>query len=118
MKKALPVCLLLAAVSSAFGVGIGATYDQVISEKGMPSRKLELNGVMMLNHPGQPLRIENGKVVSIKSAPASQTAAAPRAPAAARPPAAAPKPVVQQPEASDLNWTTDYAGALATAKSQ
>ncbi len=79
------------------GVTVGATYDQVITEKGRPANKLELGSKMILTYPDLIIKLQEGRVISIKTPVKEISAEALIAPG---------------------QWTTDYAAALNLAKAQ
>ena len=116
MKKIFVVLLSLTAIPMALAVGVGDTYEQVVAQKGPPSSKIEAGAVVLLNYPGQSIRMEHGKVAVVKTLSSTPTRSAPMA--------TEPLPVVvpkKTPKASlptEVTWSTDYAGALSQAKAQ
>lgn len=108
-----------------YAVEEGASLNEVIAEKGEPSSRMQAKDTLVLNYPGETIRLRDGKVISINNAsggpsksattPAtSPTApAAPAKPAISKAPAAAAKSGVAEGE-----WTTDYRAALAQAKEE
>ena len=73
-------------------VEVGDSYDQVISEKGQPSGRMEGGSVVVLQYPDATIKVKDGVVVSVK-------ASAPRAvPTPVQPP---PGPPSAQAQADD-----------------
>lgn len=97
-------------------VELGATYEQVLAEKGTPSGRIEIGAKLVLNYPDAVIRLEKGRVVSIK-APAEigrQVSQTPGPAVAARPPAVPGGGASTRP----LEWLTDYQAAVARAGAQ
>jgi thiol-disulfide isomerase/thioredoxin len=98
------VILLVLSTAALRAVTEGDTYDQVITEKGKPANKLESGARMILTYPDMTIKLEAGKVVSIKGSVKENIIAA-----------------SSQPQAAQIapgQWTTDYAAALNQAKVQ
>ena len=98
------VILLVLSTGALRAVTEGSSFDQVIAEKGKPTNRLECGSRMILTYPDLVIKLEAGKVVSIK-APVKDTATA----------------ASSQPQAAGIapgRWTTDYAAALNQAKAQ
>ena len=100
-KSAFILSLILGTLPLA-AVEIGNTYDQVVAEKGAPSSKMELSGVLVLNYPDKTIKLRDGKVIAIKTVSAS----------------AATENVVAATLLAAGRWTTDYAAALTQAKTE
>lgn len=96
----LPVALAALLVISAGvlrAVTVGATYDQVIAEKGKPANKLERGSKMILTYPDTVIKLQDGKVISVKE-PVKEVSAE----------------ALIEPG----RWTTNYAAALNVAKAE
>jgi len=94
----------------------GDSFDSVIAEKGPPSGKMNLGRIQILKYSDQEIKLEDGKVVSIR-VPAAIPSPAPapsRAPAAATP---RPSKSGESAHAPAL-WTESYNEAIAIAKEQ
>ena len=115
MKKPFLLCILLTVVTTAIGAEVGESYELVLQNQGQPTGKMQTGKVLLLNYPGEVVRIEQGKVVSVKavSIPTRAVAAA-----AVKPNAAVPTTAQATEAPAELVWLTDYAGALAQAKKQ
>jgi hypothetical protein len=74
-------CLLFLAAATAWGVGVGDTYKQVLAEKGIPKGSIVAGSLQVLSYPGLTIRLKDGVVLSVK-------AVADAPPPAAPPPAA------------------------------
>ena len=116
MNKTLVVLLSFTAIPMALAVGVGDTYQQVVAEKGPPSSKIEAGAVVLLNYPGQSIRMEQGKVAAVKTLSSTPTRSVPKAPEPL--PVAEPKKTPKAPLPVEAAWSTDYAGALSQAKAQ
>jgi hypothetical protein len=73
-------CFLFLAAATAWGVGVGDTYQQVLAEKGKPKSSITAGSLSVLNYPGLTIRLKDGLVVSVKEvvdtpAPAPPSAA-------------------------------------------
>jgi hypothetical protein len=89
-------CFLFLAAVTAWGVGVGDTYQQVLAEKGKPSGSITAGSLSVLNYPGLTIRLKDGVVISVKAveeappptpppptpAPKSEAPPAPGSPAA------------------------------------
>jgi hypothetical protein len=60
-------CFLFLAAATAWGVGVGDTYQQVLAEKGKPRSSLIAGSLSVLNYPGITIRLKDGVVVSVKA---------------------------------------------------
>jgi hypothetical protein len=60
-------CLLFLAAVAARGVGVGDSYQQVLSEKGKPLGSIVAGSITVLNYPGLTIRLRDGVVVSAKA---------------------------------------------------
>jgi len=60
-------CFLFLAAATAWGVGVGDTYQQVIAEKGNPKSSMIAGSLKVLNYPGLVIRLKDGVVVSVKA---------------------------------------------------
>jgi protein disulfide-isomerase len=109
MRKLLLGVLALLSTLAIGAVNTGDTLESVIAEKGQPVSKLGRGDITVLTYSDAVIRIEGGKVVSIKppSADYATRAVAPK-PQPTRSPSRAPA-------AAPGEWTTDYEAALATA---
>jgi len=76
-------CLFFLAAATAWGVGVGDTYQQVLSEMGKPAGSIVAGSLTVLNYPGLTIRLKDGIVVSAKAVAATQAPTPP-------PPAGAP----------------------------
>jgi hypothetical protein len=64
---------LLSSATAAWGLDVGDTYQQVLSEKGKPKSQIDAGSLKILNYPDSTIKIRDNLVVSIKSvAPAPQ----------------------------------------------
>ncbi len=98
--KYLPVlALILTPLLPLGAVKEGDTLDGVVAEKGNPTSRAELGDTLLLNYPGETIKLREGKVISVKSVSPE--------------PVAPPKPVVPLGE-----WTTSYRTALAQARDE
>jgi hypothetical protein len=75
MKAA--ACLFVLAAANAWGVSVGETYQQVISEKGKPRSSIVAGTMQMLGYPDASIKIRDNIVVSVTAVVASKPAAAP-----------------------------------------
>lgn len=116
MKSPFLFCVSLAVAAVAVGAEVGESYDQVLQNQGKPLGKMQAGNVVILNYPGETVRIERGKVISVKVVSIAPNAV-PKPVAPARVVEATPTPVVVEPPA-ELTWLTDYAAALGQAKKQ
>ena len=111
--RLLPILLFALVIVSGGAlraVDNGSSYAAVIAEKGQPASKAARGDVTILTYPDAVIKLQAGKVVSIKAKEKdSPPVAAPSQPAP-RKPAARALPAAQ--------WTEDYEGALARAKTQ
>ncbi len=109
--------LLVLALSPlpALAVSVGDSYEQVITEKGKPTTKMEMGEVQVLSYPGQRIKLQAGKVIEIKGLTPEAAASAP-APAPAKPAAKAPASKPAAAAENDVAWTTDFQAALAEAR--
>jgi thiol-disulfide isomerase/thioredoxin len=108
--------LLMLAISplSASAVSVGDSHEQVIEEMGAPATKMEMGDVLVLNYPGQRIKLKGGKVTEVKSiAPEATPTPAPSRPVAKAP---APSPAAPAPASDSAQWMTDYPAALALAR--
>lgn len=87
-------------------VEVGATYEQVIAEKGAPAAKLQAGDVQILNYPDQRIKLKGNKVVEVNA----------KLPDVDVAPAEAPAP--RTPAIAPGTWTTDYPAALKQARQQ
>jgi thiol-disulfide isomerase/thioredoxin len=103
-----------ATVSLPAEIKIGDSAAQVLQEKGRPGSKLVAGTVQILHYPDQTIKLQDGLVVAVQAATPSpaavNVAAAPSATAINK------KPVPQAGTDAPLTWHTDYAAALAQAK--
>ena len=94
--------LLLLPALPLLAVSKGDSYDQVLAEKGKPNAKLERGNVKVLTYPDVVIRLEEGKVVSIKASGNDYVQ------------------YVKEPAPSDTTpagkWTTNYAAACREAQ--
>ena len=118
MNKPFLLCVFLAAVSAATSAEVGDTYEQVLQNQGPPTGKMQAGSVVILKYPGETIRIDQGKVVSVKalSIPPATVAAKPAT--SPRAPAASSATTAAREVPAELAWQTDYAAALALAKKQ
>jgi thioredoxin-related protein len=105
MKIARLLILLLALSSSLGAVQLGDTYEQVITEKGEPTARLQAGETMMLNYADQRIKLKSGKVVEVNAKlPEVISAPEERGPSV--------------PLIKPGTWTTQYAVALRQARQQ
>jgi hypothetical protein len=78
-------CIIFLAAATAWGVGVGDTYPQVLAKKGTPSGSIVAGSLQVLNYPNMTIRLKDGVVVSVK-------AVADAPPPLSSPPAGAPAP--------------------------
>jgi protein disulfide-isomerase len=108
MKTLLVVvfCFVAAATAQAT-VKVGDSYASVIAEKGTPSGKMNVRGMVMLCYGDETIKLKDDKVVSIDT---------PKAPviAEAKPDA----PANDNGKIKRAIWNTNYETALAQAKEQ
>ena len=79
--------IIFLAAATAWGVGVGDTYPQVLAEKGTPNGSIVAGSLQVLNYPGLTIRLKDGVVVSVKAEADAPPVAPPPAP-----PAGAPAP--------------------------
>lgn len=117
MKLARLITLFTISALSLPALEKGDTYDQVVAELGKPTSQLEVNGLQVLNYPGQRIKLKDKVVVSVSvPPPAPPPSTVVPAPKPAPKPRPAP-PARAEPSRAELNWTTDYVQALSDAKS-
>lgn len=108
MRKLLLFLLPLSALLSLGAVNFGDTIDAVVAAKGQPASKLERGNITVLTYSDAVIRLEDGKVVSLKEPGATYATGA-----------VADKPIPRGSRSSsagaDGRWTTDYNAALAAA---
>jgi protein disulfide-isomerase len=109
--------LFLALNRSLSAVEVGATFEQVVAEKGAPPGKIEAAGVQILNYPDQTIRLKQGKVVSV-GPPAARVTVVAAPPTAAQLAKAAAERSGTAPDLAPGAWTPDCQAALALAKEQ
>jgi hypothetical protein len=80
-------CFLFLAATTAWGVGVGDTYQQVLAEKGTPKSSIIAGSLKVLNYPGLTIRLKDGVVVSVKAVVDTPSPAPPPAAKAEGPPA-------------------------------
>jgi hypothetical protein len=80
-------CFLFLAAATAWGVGVGDTYQQVLAEKGNPKSSIIAGSLRVLNYPGLAIRLKDGVVVSVKTVADTPSPTAPPSARAAGPPA-------------------------------
>jgi hypothetical protein len=78
LPAALAACILLAALAHA--VDVGDTYDKVVAEKGQPRSLIDAGSMKVLTYPDMTVKLKDGVVVSVKTAPPAPKAAPTRAP--------------------------------------
>lgn len=83
-------CLLFLAAATAWGVGVGDTYQQVLAEKGSPKSSITAGSLRVLSYPGLNIRLKDGIVVSVKAVEEAPPPAAPQAAPAPAPGAGSP----------------------------
>ena len=106
MRKLLLLIPLLALLSVG-AVNSGDSLEAVIADKGQPVSKLERGNVTVLTYSDAVIRLEDGKVVSLKQPGATYATGA-----------VAPKPMPKGRSAASVSsgqWTTDYTSALNAA---
>lgn len=103
-----------------YAVEEGASLNEVIAEKGEPSSRMQAKDTLVLNYPGETIRLRDGKVISINNASGgpSKSASAPAAPPAPAKPAPSKAPAAAKSGVAEGEWTTDYRAALAQAKEE
>lgn len=119
MHSRLRFCLLFGfALSLRAAIGVDATYEQVIAEKGQPSGKMQAGANMVLRYPDSTIRLRAGRVVSVETAKNAPPAASqlPAKPDPTPPPA--PAKAASMPAGEKAAWKTNYQTALAEAKEQ
>ena len=112
-----PLLFALALAASPFpliAVQSGDSLEAVVAEKGQPANRLQAGATTILVYRDSSIKIQDGKVVAIKSA--RELAAAN---VMGTPPAAShPAPAVRSAPTSSEGWTTDYPAALTQARSE
>ena len=106
MRKLLLLVPLLALLSVG-AVNFGDSLESVIADKGQPVSKLERGNVTVLTYSDAVIRLEDGKVVSLKQPGADYATGA-----------VAPKPMPKGRSSASVSsgqWTTDYNSALNAA---
>lgn len=100
--------------TSLFAVERGASYDDVLGEKGTPLGSLNAGSTQILKYSDQEIRLEGGVVTSIRAVQKS-----PAAPARMPSPTAKPRAPQAAPAAvSELRWTDSFPEAITMAKEQ
>ena len=67
--KSLMLALILAGSSMPLlAVDIGYTYEKVVDEMGMPTSKMEAGATLTLNYTDSTIRLQDGRVASVKMA--------------------------------------------------
>jgi hypothetical protein len=109
-------CLILAHVSSAAEIGIGATRDEVIAQLGAPKSKINAGKREVLGYANGRVTLVEGKVTGVDWNP-NGPASPPAAPPTVSRPAPAPKKsgLAARSAARAEVWTTDFAAAQAEA---
>jgi hypothetical protein len=80
-------CFFFLAAATAWGVGVGDTYQQVLAEKGKPRSSIIAGSLSVLNYPGMTIRLKDGVVVSVKAVEETPVPAPPPPAKAEGPPA-------------------------------
>jgi thioredoxin-related protein len=106
MKLAWLALIFAGASMPLLAVEVGDTYQKVVEEKGAPASKVEAGSTAILRYVDMTIKLQDGKVVSIKLA-------------GEIPSVSSEKKVEQKPKpaVNPGEWTTDYAAALQQAKS-
>jgi protein disulfide-isomerase len=109
MRKLFLVLVPLLALLSVGAVNFGDTLETVIADKGQPVSKLERGNVTVLTYSDAVIRLEDGKVVSLKQ-PGAEYATG----------AVAPKPMPRGARSGGSagtggQWTNNYDNALSAA---
>ncbi|MBK8478148.1 MAG: hypothetical protein IPL39_18135 [Opitutaceae bacterium] len=112
MRTLIISLLSLLSVNAAGAVNFGDTLETVVAGKDEPTSKLERGNVTVLTYRDAVIRLEDGKVVSIKPPGADYATGA----VAAKPMPKGSRSSASSPSGSSCGqWTTDYASALAAA---
>lgn len=108
MRKLIITFLSVLSLVAAGAVNFGDTLETVVAGKGEPTSKLERGNVTVLTYSDAVIRLEDGKVVSLKPPGADYVTGA----VAAKP---MPKGSRNSASGASGQWTTDYDSALASA---
>ena len=108
MRKLILSLLSMLPLLTVGAINLGDTLEAVIAGKGQPVSKLERGNITVLTYNDAVIRLEAGKVVSLKQ-PSIDYATG----------AVAPKPLPKNSRSNtsmgaDGQWTTDYTAALVT----
>ena len=111
MRRLLPLLSFATGIfaTTSFAVQVGDLKDDVLFELGKPTGQMGVGSTQVLNYPDQVIKLEGGKVVSIR-----RTAAAPRS-AAPKPSVPEKKVPAAEPEGEPLVWMTDFRAAMELA---
>jgi thiol-disulfide isomerase/thioredoxin len=104
-------CVAMPALSAA--IAVGDSLESVLAAKGEPEGIMEAGNVKLLRYPDQTIRVEGGKVKSIKATP-PPTADRPKPVAAAKP--ASPTAAPGAPKSGGATWLTDFEAATDLAR--
>jgi thiol-disulfide isomerase/thioredoxin len=114
MKTLLLAAVLAASSLSLIAVQTGDSLETVLAEKGQPTNRLQAGPNTILTYHDGSIKIRDNKVVAIRSAKelaeANVKGVPPSTPRTA--------PAVRPAPASAEVWGTDYAAALAQARSE
>ena len=111
MKTILLALALAGSSLPLVAVQIGDSLQTVLAEKGQPSNKLQAGANTILTYRDGSIKLQDNKVVAIKSAKELAEANVKGTPPAAPHPA----PTVQPAATSPDGWKTDYDAALVQA---
>jgi thiol-disulfide isomerase/thioredoxin len=98
------LCLLLLTAVPAFGVSVGETYEQVVSEKGAPAGSMDTGTFRILTYPDVIIKMKDKIVVSFREPDKTQMELTHPAP---------PPPVE-----TTAVWETEFSSALRLAKAR
>jgi protein disulfide-isomerase len=97
-------------------IGLDATYEEVLAEKGPPTGRAEMGDSVILRYPDGSIRLKAGKVVAVNLKPGGTASARPvRAAPPSHTETRATHPAAEAVRPA-LVWRTDYRAALAEAK--
>jgi len=98
--------------TTSFAVQVGDLKDDVLFELGKPTGQMGVGSTQVLNYPDQVIKLEGGKVVSIKRTVATPRSASPKVSLPGKNP-----PVTESP-GEPVAWMTDFRAAMELAASR
>lgn len=114
LRKLILASSFLAAVSFAAEIKTGATYAEVLKEKGLPESKIESGGNHILNYRNSTIKLRDGVVTEVQHTPARLASSNNQNTKLVAANATSASRGIEAP----LAWQTDYQAALAKAKGE